>query len=111
MVARPCGNGIRNCATHAGSLDYKVQAISDFDRRVVGPVLEGLKAMGDFRLMALSDHPTPVAIKIHSRETVMFAIYPPIKGIHADVFDERIRESSPLKFDAGVDLWGYFRGR
>lgn len=109
MVARPCGNGIRNCATHAGSLDYKVQAISDFDRRVVGPVLEGLKAMGDFRLMALSDHPTPVAIKTHSRETVMFAIYPPIKGIHADVFDERIRESSALKFEAGVDLWGYFR--
>lgn len=98
-------------AGHAGSLDYKVQAISDFDRRVVGPVLEGLKKMGDYRLMVLSDHPTPIAIKTHSREPVMFAIYPPIKGIHADVFDERIRDTSPLKFETGVDLWGYFRGR
>ncbi|MBF0292180.1 MAG: cofactor-independent phosphoglycerate mutase [Nitrospinae bacterium] len=95
---------------HAGSLEYKVQAISDFDRRIVGPILEGVKAMGDFRLMALSDHPTPVAIKTHSLETVMFAVYPPIKGIHAEQFDERIRESSPLKFESGVDLWKYFRG-
>ena len=28
---------------HAGNLDYKIQAIEDFDKRVVGPVLEGIK--------------------------------------------------------------------
>jgi len=97
-------------AGHAGSWDYKVQAISDFDKKIVGPIVEGLRAMGDFRVMALSDHPTPVAHKTHTLEKVVFAVYPAIDKIHVEEFDERIRESSPLKFESGVELWKYFRG-
>ncbi|MBI4666790.1 MAG: cofactor-independent phosphoglycerate mutase [Nitrospinae bacterium] len=96
-------------AGHAGSWDYKVQAISDFDKKIVGPIVEGLRKMGDFRVMALSDHPTPVAHKTHTLERVVFAIYPALEAVHADEFDERIIQNSPVRFDSGVDLWAYFR--
>ncbi len=97
-------------AGHAGSLDYKIQAISDFDKKVVGPVLEGLKAMGDFRAIALSDHATPLEIKTHSLEPVPFAIYPAVEGEKGASarFDESIVESANLKFDQAIDLFRFF---
>ncbi|VAX17860.1 Predicted functional analog of homoserine kinase [hydrothermal vent metagenome] len=97
-------------AGHAGSLDYKIQAISDFDKKVVGPVLEGLKAMGDFRAIALSDHATPLDIKTHSLAPVPFAIYPAVKGEAGASarFDESIVESANLKFDEAVKLFEFF---
>lgn len=95
-------------AGHAGSLDYKVQAISEFDEKVVGPVLKALEKMGDFRVIALSDHPTPLDIKTHTTDPVPFAIYPPLGEARAAAFDESILESSPLFFDSAVELSDYF---
>ena len=95
-------------AGHAGSLDYKIQAIQDFDAKVVGPVLEGLKSMGDYRVMVLSDHPTPLEIKTHTTDPAPFAIYPPIDSYPAAAFDESIVESSTLRFDLAIDLSDYF---
>jgi 2,3-bisphosphoglycerate-independent phosphoglycerate mutase len=96
-------------AGHAGSLDYKVQAITDFDAKVVGPIMEGLEAAGyDYRVMALSDHPTPVALKTHTLDNVVFGIYPAIDDIHANAFDEAVIETSPLRFDSAVALNRYF---
>jgi len=95
---------------HAGSLEYKIQAITDFDRKVVGPVLEGLKKYADYRVIALSDHPTPLAIKTHCDDPVPFAIYPRPEGAtqSADTFDEGIVKTSSLKFDDAVSLFEYF---
>ncbi|MDH4183518.1 MAG: cofactor-independent phosphoglycerate mutase [Nitrospinota bacterium] len=97
-------------AGHAGSLEYKIQAITDFDRKVVGPVLEGIKRFGDYRVMALSDHPTPLAIKTHCADPVPFAIYPRPAGAteSAEAFSEDIVKSSGLKFDNAVSLFEYF---
>ncbi len=97
-------------AGHAGALDYKIQAIADFDKKVVGPVLEGLKKMGDYRVIALSDHPTPLDIKTHSTDPVPFAIFPAVEGAEGASarFDESIVESAKLKFDKAVDLFEFF---
>jgi len=63
-------------ASHKGSFEEKVQAIEDFDARVVKPVLEGLERhFSDFRLMILPDHPTPLSIKTHAGDPVPFIIY------------------------------------
>lgn len=70
-------------AGHEGDLEQKVRAIELFDRRVVGPVIQGLKSRGeDWRVMLLPDHPTPIAIKTHTRDPVPFAIMG--KGIESD---------------------------
>jgi 2,3-bisphosphoglycerate-independent phosphoglycerate mutase len=62
-------------ASHGGLVEEKVRAIEAFDRLVVGPVFEGLKKMGDFRLLVLPDHPTPLRTMTHSSGPVPFILY------------------------------------
>jgi 2,3-bisphosphoglycerate-independent phosphoglycerate mutase len=60
-------------ASHAGSLPDKLKAIEDFDRRVVGPVVSGLPPGA--RVLAVTDHYTPLSIKTHSTEPVPYALW------------------------------------
>lgn len=65
-------------ASHKGSLSEKIQAIEDFDARIVTPILKGLEQnYKEFRLMILPDHPTPLSIKTHAADPVPFIIYAP----------------------------------
>lgn len=60
---------------HMGDAKLKIQAIEDFDGRVVGRVLDGIKRFGDYKILVMSDHPTPIDIRTHINEPVPFAIY------------------------------------
>jgi len=60
---------------HMGDADLKVQAIEDLDSKVIGTILDGLGALGDYRVMVLPDHATPVSTKTHADDLVPFAIY------------------------------------
>jgi 2,3-bisphosphoglycerate-independent phosphoglycerate mutase len=62
-------------AGHSGELKLKLQAIEDFDAKVVGPLLAGLPKLGDFRLLVLCDHFTPLAVRTHTSEPVPFALF------------------------------------
>ncbi|BCS53159.1 cofactor-independent phosphoglycerate mutase [Geobacter sp. SVR] len=62
-------------ASHSGRMDHKLQAIEDFDRQVVGTVLEGIKRFGDYAILCTPDHPTPVRLMTHTAEAVPFVIY------------------------------------
>lgn len=62
-------------AGHMGNIEAKIKAISDFDEKVVGGMLNELGGFGDFKVMVLPDHPTPTSIRTHTREPVPFAIY------------------------------------
>jgi 2,3-bisphosphoglycerate-independent phosphoglycerate mutase len=96
-------------AGHAGSYEKKVRAIEDFDKKIVGAVLDGVKAAGyDVRVMVLSDHPTPVALKTHTLSRVPFVIWPPLDTGSAEAFDERIVDEAALVFDSAVALNRYF---
>lgn len=59
---------------HEGNIQGKIKAIEDFDEKVVGTALRGLEEMGPFRIAVLSDHPTPISLKTHSREPSPFAV-------------------------------------
>ncbi len=61
-------------AGHNGDLEAKISAIEAFDQKIVGPVWEDLKTRGDYRLLVLPDHATPVSIKTHSSEPVPFVL-------------------------------------
>lgn len=63
-------------AAHSGSLVNKIKAIEDFDEKVVGTVLEGIKKLGDYRILLLPDHATPLSKKTHTSDPVPFVIYP-----------------------------------
>ncbi len=62
-------------AGHNGNLKDKLKAIEDFDKEVVGRVLTGLKKFDAYTVMALTDHPTPIALKTHTSDPVPFALY------------------------------------
>lgn len=62
-------------ASHTGKLDHKLEAIESFDREVVGPVLEGLRKLGPYRVLCAPDHPTPVKLMTHTSDPVPFVIY------------------------------------
>jgi len=62
-------------ASHQGNLGEKLKAISDFDRLVVGPMLEALPRFGPFRVLAACDHFTPLALKTHTADPVPFVLY------------------------------------
>lgn len=62
-------------AGHLGNLGMKLQAIQDFDRKIVGPIWEELAQFEDFSLLVLTDHYTPISTRTHSSEPVPFVIY------------------------------------
>ncbi|MBU2499090.1 MAG: cofactor-independent phosphoglycerate mutase, partial [Proteobacteria bacterium] len=60
-------------AGHHGDFGEKIEAIENFDRKVVGTVLEGLTGFEDYRVMVISDHLTPVVKRTHTNEPTPFA--------------------------------------
>ena len=61
-------------AGHNGDLREKIKAIESFDRHVVGAVWRFLKDSDDFRVMVLSDHATPVAVRTHVSDPAPFVM-------------------------------------
>jgi 2,3-bisphosphoglycerate-independent phosphoglycerate mutase len=59
---------------HMGSREEKIRAIESIDRLIVGPLLEQLPALWDFKLCITSDHATPVALRTHTPDAVPFAM-------------------------------------
>jgi len=95
-------------AGHAGRMDYKIQAIEDFDAKIVGPVLDHMSRYEQWRALSLPDHPTPVATKTHTSEPVPFALCG--SGITADgnqAYDEDLLRNGSLTFEQGFKLMGY----
>ena len=60
---------------HQGNYEGKVEAIERIDRDVAGPIVEGLAKRGNFRILVMPDHPTPVAIRTHSMDPVPYVLY------------------------------------
>lgn len=61
-------------AGHSGVTETKMQAIEAFDARIVGPVLQGLAdRSGDYRVLVVSDHFTPLSLRTHTPEPAPFA--------------------------------------
>ncbi|HBT96560.1 MAG TPA: cofactor-independent phosphoglycerate mutase [Desulfobulbaceae bacterium] len=63
-------------AGHQGILADKIQAIEDFDGRIVAPLVAALQERNEeFRALITMDHFTPMAIRTHSRDAVPVLLY------------------------------------
>ena len=99
-------------AAHNGNLKDKIQAIEDFDRKIVAPILEGAEKFGGYRLLILPDHFTPLTIKTHSPEPVPFIVFSseekdnPLKAGRS--FDEASAEKTGLLIEKGHELMEKF---
>lgn len=61
--------------SHAGDVEKKLEAIRRLDQFVLSPLLKQLPALGDFRLLLLSDHLTLLSTRGHDGSPVPFALY------------------------------------
>lgn len=73
-------------ASHAGDLEMKLKTIEDFDKRLVGRILDGVDE--DIAVALLPDHPTPIKVRTHVKDPVPFAIYSRNKRDSVKTFDE-----------------------
>ena len=94
-------------AGHNADIEEKIEAIENFDEKVVGTVLEGLKDFEDYRIMVASDHLTPISRRTHTDEPTPFAwaskgeLESHPKGFP---FSEAAARESGLFFDVGYEL-------
>ena len=62
--------------SHEGDLSLKMRAISDFENKVVRPVMTALEGR-DLTFAILPDHPVPLHLRAHTRTPVPVAICGP----------------------------------
>ena len=99
-------------ASHNGDVRNKIKAIEDFDTMVVKTVLEGIGQFGEYKIMVLPDHRTPIVKKTHTSEPVPFALCSSRdllensqKGVG---FNEESAQRSGLFLENGFDLIDFF---
>jgi 2,3-bisphosphoglycerate-independent phosphoglycerate mutase len=99
-------------AAHNGDPQAKVQALEDFDRLVVGNIIEGLGTLGECRLLMAPDHRTPIQLRTHSREPVPFVLWGsdfPADGMQG--FNETAAEAGSLQLERGHHMMEHLMGR
>jgi len=104
-------------AGHNGDIRQKIKAIENFDKKVLGTIIKGMKKFGNYKILVLTDHPTPISLRTHTSDPVPFVIYKkegsmPFEnnpennsGIN---FDEKNAERSRLFFTEGYRLMKFF---
>ncbi len=61
-------------AGHAGDVEEKVKALENWDSRVLADLIPALDAMGDWRLLLLPDHATPLHLRTHTPDPVPYLL-------------------------------------
>ncbi len=98
---------------HEGDIKGKIKAIEDFDEKVVGTVLSGTETMGDFRVIVLSDHPTPISLKTHASDPSPFAVLSSIGGENiatGGAYNEMTAKNTGILVSPGHLLMDHFIG-
>ena len=98
-------------ASHEGNLEKKLQAITDLDSRLLGPLLQGLKDnFPAWRSLVMPDHPTPIRLKTHTSEPVPFMIYDNLKAAAGspDGYNEETAAAAHNHFADGWRLQQHF---
>jgi len=100
-------------ASHEGNISNKIKAIEDFDKFIVGGVVEGLKKYNEYTIMISPDHYNRVELKKHTPEPVPFCGYSTaMKGTKSkycsNAYSEVMAQSSGLFFSSGPLLFSAF---
>ncbi|MEN8126555.1 MAG: cofactor-independent phosphoglycerate mutase [Planctomycetota bacterium] len=96
-------------AGHSGNPEQKREALEQIDKFIVGPVHEALQSYGQYRILVMPDHPTPVEERCHIGEPVPFAMAGDgIKGVLSKPYCERNSFESGFEIRNGPDLMEYF---
>ncbi len=87
---------------HAGDTAAKVAAIEAIDSLVMSRVIDYARGRGDVRVLAMPDHPTPLAIKTHVGEPVPFLLWGAgVEPNGAEAYSEAEARATGLVLDPG----------
>ncbi len=91
-------------AAHAGDARRKIEAIEQIDSQMV-PLLTSFPE--PLRILAMPDHPTPVALRTHVSEPVPFMLHGPgFESNGAEAFSEAQARATGLRLQRGWELMG-----
>jgi 2,3-bisphosphoglycerate-independent phosphoglycerate mutase len=105
---------------HEGNAEGKIKSIELFDEKIAGIILNNIREFGDYRILVLSDHPTPLDLRTHASDPSPFAVLSSQKTENRAAgvpFNEIAAKESGLLFSPGYLLmdkfikdWGVFVG-
>lgn len=61
-------------AGHAGNIEEKVKCLEAWDSRILKDLIVGLDNLGDWAMLLLPDHATPVKLKTHTPDSVPYLL-------------------------------------
>ena len=99
--------------SHSGDAKLKIKAILDFDRKVVGPAVTGLRRQHpESRVMIMADHITSLRLKTHTPDPVPFLISGTgVEGKGAPCFCEKQAAASRIYLKEGWKILNLFFDR
>jgi 2,3-bisphosphoglycerate-independent phosphoglycerate mutase len=83
-------------AGHAGDTEEKVRALERWDSEILGPLVDGLDAMGPWRLLLLPDHATPLELRTHTPDPVPYLLVDSANEGPGGTYTERGVASMPV---------------
>lgn len=94
---------------HQGSIQDKITAIENIDKKVLRVLLEGLDHAGeDYRILILPDHPTPIEVRTHTGDPVPYLLYDStIKEEGMEAYNEKTAARTGNTWDDGYRLIGH----
>ncbi|UCD58379.1 MAG: cofactor-independent phosphoglycerate mutase [Candidatus Hydrogenedentota bacterium] len=92
-------------AGHVGDIEEKIKAIENFDKLVVGPIVDGMSRSEPYRVMVLPDHFTPIKVGTHVADPVPFLVHGSgVPQSHASGFSEAEAEKAGSMIENGFEL-------
>ena len=97
---------------HHGDAEGKIRSIELIDEKIIAPVMEYLENCGeDFAVLLTPDHPTPIELKTHVRDSVPFAIYGSKLSEKSGLsYTEKNAEKTGFVIDKGCKIMPLFAG-
>jgi 2,3-bisphosphoglycerate-independent phosphoglycerate mutase len=93
--------------SHEGSLQKKIQAIEEFDKEVVGEMLQYQLQTKNLRLLVTPDHATPLAMRTHATQPVPYTMSGPgIENDTVQLYNEFVTSQLPVL--TGPQLFDHF---
>ena len=83
-------------AGHAGDVAAKVEALENWDRRIIADLVPGLDALGPWRLLMLPDHATPLTTRTHTGDPVPYLLVDSLVDGPGGSFTERGVVDAPV---------------
>ncbi|MDR0520330.1 MAG: cofactor-independent phosphoglycerate mutase [Planctomycetaceae bacterium] len=91
-------------AGHEGNAEEKIRALEQIDEKIVAPVADALRSYGEWTLFYSPDHPTPCALKTHTRGHVPWFVSGSSVPAQDRLYDEQSASESGRSFDCGWEL-------